>query len=59
MEKQRIRITAPTDREQVAAILVKNGYTVQLSKERVGPRKTVIYVAFWEEDEDGQGEIVS
>ena len=36
--KQRILITNPEDRQQVAAILVKNGYTVRLAKEKKNAR---------------------
>ena len=47
--KQRIQITNPEDRLAVAAILVKNDYTVRIAKEKVSPKKTVVYVEFWKE----------
>ena len=51
MDKQRICISSPADREQVAAILVKNDYTVRLVKESAGKR-TKICVEFWRGDDD-------
>ncbi len=50
--KQRISITNPEDRQQVAAILVKNGYTVRLAKEKVNPKKSVVYVEYWRQDDE-------
>lgn len=53
MSKQKIYVSNPADREQVAAILFKNGYTVKLGKEKQGKR-TVMSVDFWREhDEQG------
>ena len=49
--KQRINISSPADREQVAAILVKNGYTVRLGREKIGKR-TVIFVELWSDKDE-------
>ncbi len=46
MDKQKIYVSTPADREQVAAILFKNGYTVRLGKEQVKNR-TVMLIEFW------------
>ena len=48
MDVQRILVSNPADREAVAAILFKNGYTVRLGKVPQGKR-TVLYVEFWRE----------
>ena len=50
--KQRILITNPEDRQQVAAILVKNGYTVRLAKEKKNQKTTVTYVEYWRQDDE-------
>ena len=50
--KQQVLVTNTDDRLQVAAILVKNGYTVRLMKEKVSPKKTVVHVEFWRENDD-------
>ncbi|MBQ9860877.1 MAG: hypothetical protein IJO75_01320 [Clostridia bacterium] len=50
--KQRVLITNPEDRQQVAAILVKNGYTVRLAKDKVSAKKTVTYVELWRSTDD-------
>lgn len=49
MEKQKIYVSNPADREQVAAVLFKNGYTVKLGKEQAKGR-TVMSVEFWKGD---------
>ena len=46
MTVEKIQISSPADREAVAAILFKNGYTVRLGKVPQGKR-TVLYVEFW------------
>ena len=51
MKKQRIYVSSPADREQVAAILFKNGYTVKLAKEKEGKRTTMV-VEFWREKDE-------
>lgn len=48
MDVQQILVSNPADREAVAAILFKNGYTVRLGKVPQGKR-TVLYVEFWRE----------
>ena len=50
MTKQRVYVSNPSDREQMAAILFKNGYTVKLAKETSGKRTTMI-VEFWKGEE--------
>lgn len=50
--KQRVLITSPEDRQQVAAILVKNGYTVRLAKEKKNQKTTVTYVEYWRGEEN-------
>ena len=53
MSKQKIYVSAPADREQVAAVLFKNGYTVKLIKEKNGKR-TVLAIEYWgEQNEQG------
>ena len=49
--KQKIYVSSPADREQMAAILFKNGYTVRLGKEKDGKR-TVMAVELWKEKEE-------
>lgn len=46
MDKQRIAVSNPDDRNTLAIILVKNGYTVRVVKERFG-NKTTMYVEYW------------
>ena len=46
MEKQRIVVSNPDDRNALAIILVKNGYTVRVVKERQG-NKTTMFVEYW------------
>lgn len=50
MGKQKIYVSGPADREQVAAILFKNGYTVKLGKE-VGKR-TIMFIEYWREKDE-------
>lgn len=52
MEKQKIYVSNPTDRETVAAILFKNDYTVRLGKEQ--GKRVVMYIEFWKGDEKAQ-----
>ena len=46
MEKHRIVVSNKEDRQALALILVKNGYTVRVVKERFG-NKTTMYVEYW------------
>ncbi len=50
--KQRIDVLNPEDRQQVAAILVKNGYTVRLGREKNGKSRTTIFVEFWRDSDE-------
>ena len=50
MSKQKIYVSAPADREQVAAVLFKNGYTVKLIKEKNGKR-TVLAIEYWRDND--------
>ncbi len=50
MDVQKIYVSSPADREAVAAILFKNGYTVRLGKEKDGKR-TKMVVEFWRGEE--------
>ena len=51
MEKYKIIVSAPSDRETVAAILFKNGYTVKLAKEKNGKR-TVLAIEYWRDNDE-------
>lgn len=51
MENQKIYVSNPADREQVAAILFKNGYTVRLGKEKQGKR-TAMCVELWRDENE-------
>ena len=45
---QRAKISKPEDRDLVAAILVKEGYTVRQTREKIGKdTKWTYYVEFW------------
>ena len=46
MAKQRIKVNNAEDRQTIAAVLIKNGYTVRLVKEKVG-KSMVQYVEYW------------
>ena len=46
MEKQRITVSNVDDREKMAVILIKNGYTVRVVKEKIG-NKTTAYIEYW------------
>lgn len=49
MNKEKLHITKPDDRESVIVILARNGYTVRQCREkdhRTG--KIVSYVEYWE-----------
>ncbi len=50
MEKQRITVSNSDDRLALASILVKNGYTVHIVKERRG-KQTVTHVEYWRDVE--------
>ncbi len=50
MEKQRIIVSNADDRQALAVILIKNGYTVRVVKERNG-KSTVQYVEHWRDSE--------
>jgi len=49
MDKLRLYIERPTDRDEIAAILFRNGYTVRQGKERKGNR-TKTCVECWQPD---------
>ena len=51
MEKYKIIVSAPSDREAVAAILFKNGYAVKLVKEKNGSR-TAMSIEYWRESDE-------
>ena len=47
MEKNRITVSNADDRQTLAVILIKNGYTVRVVKERNG-KATITVVEYWE-----------
>lgn len=51
MERTRIEVALPQDRDAVVAILARNGYTVRQGKERKG-KVYVKYVEYWKEESD-------
>lgn len=52
MNKERIQITKPDDREAVIVILARNGYTVRQGRTKnPGTGKAVAFVEFWREVE--------
>lgn len=52
MNKERIHIAKPDDRESVIVILARNGYTVRQGREKDhGTGKAVAFVEFWREAE--------
>ena len=58
MNKQKIYIALPQDRDAVVTILARNGYTVRQGKEKRGKAYDK-YVEFWKEGEaDGKDEEV-
>lgn len=50
VDKQKIYVSVSADREQMAAILFKNGYTVKLAKEKNGKR-TVLAIEYWRDND--------
>lgn len=48
MERMKIYVTSVEDRLTIATILVKNGYTVHVSREKQG-NKFVCFVEYWRE----------
>lgn len=50
MDKQRIVVSNAEERQTVAAILIKNGYTVRVVKERVG-KSSVASIEYWRDRE--------
>ena len=48
MDKQRIRVSNTEDRQLIAGILIKNGYTVRLVRDKVG-NKAEQFVEYWRE----------
>lgn len=49
--KQQLLIASKEDRRQVMAILADNGYTVRLSKVKIGSTNKVV-VEYWQEVEE-------
>ena len=49
MNKVRVYISLPQDRDVVVTILARNGYTVRQGKEKVG-KTYEKYVEFWKEN---------
>ena len=52
--KYRIYISAPADRDAVATILVRNGYTVRQGKEKKG-KAYEKYIEYWKDDDGTAG----
>ena len=50
MEIKRITVSNADDRQALAVILIKNGYTVRVVKERNG-KATLQYVEYWRDGE--------
>lgn len=57
MNKIRVYISLPQDRDAVVTVLARNGYTVRQGKEKKG-KVYEKYVEFWKEVEDGTAEKV-
>lgn len=57
MNRVRIYISLPQDRDTVVTVLAKNGYTVRQGKEKRG-KAYEKYVEFWKEGDDGKTEEV-
>lgn len=49
MEKQKIYVSNAEDRLALAGILIKNGYTVRMSREKQG-NKAVCFVEYWRDE---------
>lgn len=48
MEKQRIIVSNADDRQTLAVILIKNGYTVRFVKEKPADKKQIaVHVEYW------------
>ena len=52
MNKTKLHINLPQDRDAVVTILARNGYTVRQGKEKVG-KTYAKYVECWKEGEPG------
>lgn len=52
MDKQKAYIPNAADRNALAALLVKHGYTVRIAKEKNKKGATVSSVVFWKGDID-------
>lgn len=48
MERQKIYVSNTEDRLALAAVLIKNGYTVRMSREKPG-NKVAYFVEYWRE----------
>ena len=57
MNRTRVYIAQPQDRDAVVTVLARNGYTVRQGKERRG-KAYEKYVEFWKEDDHGKSEEV-
>lgn len=55
MNRVRIYISLPQDRDAVVTVLARNGYTVRQGKEKRG-KVYEKYVEFWKEGDDGKAE---
>ena len=51
MVKNKIYVTNAEDRNTVAIVLIKNGYTVRIEKEKGKNTKVIHYVEYWRGDE--------
>lgn len=49
MERQKIYVSNTEDRMALAAVLIKNGYTVRMSREKQG-NKTIYFVEYWRDE---------
>ena len=51
-ERQKIYIEKKEDRDEMVAVLARNGYTVRQARERKGSSKTVYqwFVEYWREE---------
>ena len=57
MNRTKVYISLPQDRDAVVAVLARNGYTVRQGKEKRG-KSYDKYVEFWKEGECGKTEEV-
>lgn len=49
MNRQKIYIDKVPDREAIAALLVKSGYTVRIGREKMANGKSRSFVEYWVE----------